>query len=140
MKIEIEFPEGYEILSYPIEAAIKRTALGKGKQRHEEYSGQSFSDQQIMRFSHGWRLDQIQKKGFEASHLPKRDAIGEIEDVIVYGCAEWLKLNKEITDAERERALRKQQMTQHKIKLAEMDNGTSFEDVKNAMDKFKEGE
>ena len=107
-EITLKIPDGYEVLATPLQAAINRCALGKGKERHQEYEGQPIMDQQIARFSKYWRHDQIQKKSWEAENkLKTAKASEEVLDIIVLAAVEWLKLNRELMNEEASRKARK---------------------------------
>lgn len=88
----IKVPIGYELILHACNAALLRAAVGKGRSRHAEYDNQPLSDQQIYRFSQGWRLDQIQKKAAEIPRLKSRDRANEVLDIIVLAAVEWAKL------------------------------------------------
>jgi hypothetical protein len=86
--VTIKVPEGYELLVEAIEDALDRAARGKGRKRHADYDNQPLEQQDIYRYSHVWRLDQIVKKTKEVPRLRKRDRLGELADVIVLAAVE----------------------------------------------------
>jgi hypothetical protein len=90
--INAYIPQGYEEIITAATAAAFRAGAGKGRQRHADYDNQPIREQQIARFSQGWRLDQIQKKAAEIPRLRSRDKADEVLDIIVLAAIEWCKL------------------------------------------------
>lgn len=90
--ITVSIPKGYEEIIQAAAMAAFRAGAGKGRQRHADYDNQPIREQQIARFSQGWRLDQIQKKAAEIPRLRSRDKADEVLDIIVLAAIEWCKL------------------------------------------------
>jgi hypothetical protein len=99
----IEVDDEYDVLICAIKALLGRVSHGKGKQRHQEFVGQPFMQQQICRLSSGYRLGQIQKKAFECSRLRKPQAADECLDIAAYALAEWLVIQEELRLLKEER-------------------------------------
>lgn len=89
-------PKGYEEIVVAAAVAAVRAGAGKGRQRHADYDNQPISEQDISRYSQGWRLDQIQKKAKEVPRLRSRDKADEVLDIIVLAAIEWCKLTGRI--------------------------------------------
>lgn len=94
--ISVNVPKGYERIIEASVAAAIRAGAGKGRKRHADYDNQPISDQQISRFSQGWRLDQIQKKAAEIPRLRSREKADEVLDIIVLAAVEWCRLTGRI--------------------------------------------
>jgi len=91
-EVTLRVPKGYEEIVQAATVAAVRAGVGKGRQRHADYDNQPIREQQIARFSQGWRLDQIQKKAAEIPRLRSRDKADEVLDIIVLAAIEWCKL------------------------------------------------
>jgi hypothetical protein len=105
---ETTFPEGYREIIVAASRAAYRAGAGKGRQRHADHDNQPIMEQRIARYTHGWRLDQMDKKIGEVPRLRKLDRINELLDVIVLAAVEIRVLEKEISEeANRREAGRK---------------------------------
>ena len=96
------FP-GYEALCDIFTQAIRRAAVGKGRERHSK-PGLVFEEQmicsEIREEGHGAARFQAKKKITEAKRLPKEEAILELLDAMVYLAADVIVLQEEIMEEE----------------------------------------
>lgn len=92
VEVTIKVPVGYGELVDAFLAILHRMASGKGRQRHAQFDNQPLKTQDITRFSHDWRIDQIRKKAGEVPRLRTRDKAGEVADIGAYAMVEWCRL------------------------------------------------
>jgi len=99
---ECVFP-GYEALCDIFTQAIRRAAVGKGRERHSK-PGLVFEEQmicsEIREEGHGAARFQAKKKITEAKRLPKEEAMLELLDAMVYLAADVIVLQEEIMEEE----------------------------------------
>jgi hypothetical protein len=96
----IAVPKGYLPIVRACLAALTRAAVTKGRARHADHDNQPLMDQDIARYSDGFRIDQIRKKAQEAGRFIEsrrkyqlQKAFDELADVIVYASVQMELLN-----------------------------------------------